>query len=262
MGKLLSVWLYTNYNKIFIFIRKELLPFLFFYAERVIILLQLESEGMLVLGIIRVLTTSDENVLEEHGKQMNEYLNINSDTFCIPDQWNGIYDVESERKALPKIVKLVKEMEESNKYSALTISCAADPALNQCRDNVTLPIIGAGSAGAYAASMIGNQIGVIGITEEVPENIGNILKTKFHSYRHEPSVRKTVDLFSEYSQAKLLNIVKSQVEKGADTILFACTGFSTIKLKKYIFNYLNVPVIDLVEAQAITFRLIEMGEKE
>src|SRR5699024_1151965 len=169
----------------------------------------------MMLGIIRVLTTNDKHVLYEHGNQMKESFHIETDTFCIPDQWSGIYDEESECISLPKIVTLAKEMEESNQFTAITISCAADPALQQVREEVSLPVIGAGSAGAYAASMVGDKVGIIGITEEAPVNMTELLKEKFYSYGHEPSIRKTVHLFSEDSQAKLLKLAERQIEQGA-----------------------------------------------
>lgn len=210
-----------------------------------------------MLGIIRVLTTENEKVLGEHGKKMDEFLHIQSETYCIDDQPRGIYDDVSEAIAVPKIVQLAKEMEAMKKYKALTISCAADPALQEVREEVTLPVLGAGSVGAYAAKMVGSKVGIVGITENVPENIQQVLAEKFHSYTFEPSLRDTVSLFSEDSKKKLLTIMQEVEKEGADVILFACTGFSTIQLKKYVETAIHVPVIDLVEAQAIAYQFIK-----
>ncbi|MBM7599117.1 Asp/Glu/hydantoin racemase [Virgibacillus halotolerans] len=209
-----------------------------------------------MLGIIRVLTTEDNDVLNEHSLLMKTHLNIASETRCIPGQWNGIYDEKTESIAESKIIKLAKEMESQRKYTALTISCAADPALNLVRKNIQLPVFGAGESGAYAASMVGNNVGIIGITEEAPLSITRILGEKYHSYAYEHSLRKTTDLFAEDAKEKLLTTIKGMVSGGADVILFACTGFSTISLKHYLNKYINIPVIDLVEAQAIAFKLI------
>lgn len=76
-----------------------------------------------MLGIIRVLTTDQDNILQEHSKKMEESYQIKSITRCIPSQPNGIYDDESEKEAIPKIVKLVEEMEKDESLEAITISC-------------------------------------------------------------------------------------------------------------------------------------------
>ena len=44
------------------------------------------------VGLIRVLTTEDEEVLQSHGKQIMEYFpELEVVTKCIPDQYEGIH---------------------------------------------------------------------------------------------------------------------------------------------------------------------------
>ncbi|WP_404455369.1 aspartate/glutamate racemase family protein [Virgibacillus necropolis] len=214
-----------------------------------------------MLGIIRVLTTEQDNILQEHSKKMEESYQIKSITRCIPAQPNGIYDAESEKKAIPKIVNLVQEMVKGESLDAITISCAADPALNEAREVVGVPVLGAGVSGAHAASMVGNSVGVIGIGGEPPIRLKEELGNRFHSYSFSPNLRKTTDLFSEGAKVELLEIANKVKQSGADVILFACTGFSTIRLKDFFVGKIDVPVIDLVEAQAIAYQLIE-GRKQ
>lgn len=210
-----------------------------------------------MLGIIRVLTTSDEGVLLEHGDRLKENFGFSTKTRCIPSQPNGIYDEQSEKIAIPKIVALAKKMAREVEIDALTISCAADPALEEARDAVNVPVLGAGICGAHAACMVGSNVAVIGITDQVPMGIKNELGDKFFSYSFATTLRKTTDLFQADAKEKLLHIAEEAIKAGADVILFACTGFSTIRLKDYLINYLNVPVIDLVDAQGIAYQLIE-----
>ncbi|KKI91494.1 hypothetical protein WQ54_14620 [Bacillus sp. SA1-12] len=209
-----------------------------------------------MLGIIRVLTTEDENILQEHGRKMHEYAEISSVSHCIPDQPNGIYDYLSEKEAIPKIVKLAKWMEGELNVKALTISCAADPAIEECRAAVNIPVLGAGSCGAHTACMVGSRVGVIGITGEPPSQIIKELGERYHSYIFSEKLRKTTDLFEKGAKGELLNAAKELIHSGADVILFACTGFSTIRLKDYFIQHVTVPVVDLVEAQAIAYQLI------
>lgn len=210
-----------------------------------------------MLGIIRVLTTHDNQVLQEHGKKMKDKFGIETETKSISDQPNGIYNDESEQKAIPKIIALAKDMSQDKKINAITISCAADPALQEIRKSVEMPVFGAGECGAYAASMVGSHVGVIGIKETPPPAVKNALGEKFHSYSFSPNLRKTTDLFSNHAKKQLLDIVKQLIESGADVILFACTGFSTIRLKRYLVEHIDIPIIDLVDAQAMAFNLLD-----
>ncbi|WP_257347422.1 aspartate/glutamate racemase family protein [Pseudalkalibacillus decolorationis] len=209
-----------------------------------------------MLGILRVLTTADENVLLEHGKKMHEFARVSSITHCIPNQPNGIYNDESEQEANPQIIKLAKWMEEELNVDAITISCAADPAIEECRAAVSIPVLGAGLCGAHTACMAGRKVGVIGITEESPGKIIKELGEHYHSYAFSKKLRKTTDLFAEDAKEELINVARGLIDSGADVILFACTGFSTIGLKDYFVQYLTVPIVDLIEAQAIAYQLI------
>jgi Asp/Glu/hydantoin racemase len=212
-----------------------------------------------VLGIIRVLTTENENILQEHGKVLQEVYSIDSVSDCIPGQPNGIYDSESEATAIPKIIELAKEMENERQVDAITISCAADPALKETRMQVNVPVLGAGICGAQAAGMVGDKVGIIGITDSPPEQMKGELGNRFYSYSYSPSHRKTTDLFKDDAKSELLKVARRVVENGADVILFACTGFSTINLKEYLNRHIDIPVIDLVEAQGIAYQLVKGG---
>ncbi|GGA91365.1 aspartate/glutamate racemase family protein [Ornithinibacillus halotolerans] len=214
-----------------------------------------------MIGIIRVLTTNQEDVLQEHGKRLQELYHLDSISRCIPSQPNGIYDDSSEEIAIPKIIELAKQMEDEGKVDVLTISCAADPALEEARRNVNIPVLGAGVCGAHAASMVGSKVGIIGITDKPPLRMKQELGEKYYSYSFSPTLRKTTDLFREDAKAELLRLVQNVVDTGADTILFACTGFSTIRLKDYLANQIAVPVIDLVEAQGIAYQIIKGGKQ-
>lgn len=209
-----------------------------------------------MLGIIRVLTTDNDDVLYEHAKMMHAYADVKSITQCILNQPNGIFDDESERIAIPKIVETAEQISKQHEVRAITISCAADPALEETRQAIDIPVISAGVCGVHAASMVGRKVGVIGITDVAPPNMVHELGEKFYSYSFSPNIRKTTDLFSKNAKEDLYHVIKDVVESGADVILFACTGFSTIHLKDYLKNRINIPIIDLVEAQAIGYQLI------
>src|SRR5699024_12647123 len=100
---------------------------------------------------------------------MKAFLNIDGRTECISSQWNGIHDKQTEKLATPKIVDLAEEMVHTNQFSALTVSCAADPALDVLREKQSIPIIGAGSSVANIAKAAGKKGEVMGNTNDVPD---------------------------------------------------------------------------------------------
>ncbi|WP_209123644.1 aspartate/glutamate racemase family protein [Alkalihalobacillus sp. BA299] len=208
-----------------------------------------------MLGIIRVLTTEDEAVLQEHSRMMKEEFNIDTVSRCIPEQWNGIHNDETLRLAMPKIEALVKSMVEQDGVSAVTISCAADPAVETSRNLVDVPVYGAGEVGAHTALMVSHKVGVLGITPEIPPNIAKILGHNLLDYTRPEGVSSTVDLLAEDAMSRAISACQELVNKGATSILFACTGFSTIGLKRELVKIVNVPIIDLVQAQAIAYSL-------
>src|SRR5690625_599640 len=172
-----------------------------------------------MLGIIRVLTTKDESILNEHGKLMDQFLGVKTVTNCIQDQPNGIYDDYSENVAIPKITNLAEEMIFSYDLEAISISCAADPALDETRKLLNIPVLGAGICGAHAAGMVGNKVGIIGITEEAPERMVAELGNLYYSHVYSPYIRKTTDLFTDGAKDELLRLGQQLVTQGANVIL-------------------------------------------
>ena len=59
------------------------------------------------VGLIRVLTCEDPEVLYSHQRQiMEKFPELEVETRCIPDQPEGIHSPELGRIAVPKIVNL------------------------------------------------------------------------------------------------------------------------------------------------------------
>lgn len=212
--------------------------------------------GETMLGIIRVLTSEDPKILQEHSALLKETHNISSISKCIPDQPNGIHDEKTEKLAIPKIKKLVKELVEEDHVDAVTISCAADPAVDSSRDLVDVPVLGAGRAGAILAATLGEKVGVIGITPKVPDTIKNVLGDRLIGHRQPKGVNKTTDLFADDFFERAEQASRELIEEGADVIQFACTGFSTVHLKDHLREVLDIPIVDLVEAQGVAYQLI------
>ena len=81
---------------------------------------------MYKVGVIRVLTTEDETVLNRHGKLLERYYPMFQVTSrCIPEQFEGVHDEETERQSIPKVVALAEEMYREG-FDAVIVSCAGD----------------------------------------------------------------------------------------------------------------------------------------
>ncbi|RFU70673.1 hydantoin racemase [Peribacillus saganii] len=203
-----------------------------------------------MIGVIRVFTTEREEIVEQHGKVITDLYGVKTVNKCIPDQPLGIFNDETEEIAVPKIVELGKSMEKEG-CSILVISCAADPAINELRKEVSIPVIGAGSAAALTALAIGEPVGVLGITDNPPAVIKNLLGDLLAGYASPEGVANTTDLMTPAGREKGIEAARSLLNQGAKVIVFACTGFSTIGLADVLRRELNVPIIDAVEAEGL-----------
>lgn len=208
-----------------------------------------------MIGVIRVFTTENKEVLEQHGKIISKRYDIPTVNECIPNQPLGIFNDETEELAIPKIISLGEKMEKDG-CKVLVISCAADPAIHELRKQVSVPVIGAGSAAALTGLAIGQPVGVLGITDSPPSVIKDLLGDLLVGYMRPEGVTNTTDLLTTSGREKGLNAAKALMEKGAKVILFACTGFSTIGLADVLREELNVPIIDAVEAEGLFASMI------
>ncbi|KAF9118808.1 hypothetical protein BGX30_004296 [Mortierella sp. GBA39] len=209
------------------------------------------NEGVIdLIGLIRVFTAKDNEVLQAHGNMIQEQFEVPVMSRSIPDQPLGIYDDASEEAALPKIVELGIQMEQEG-CRLLIVSCAADPGVRELRSRVSIPVIGAGSSAALVALSLGEPVGLMGITEGIPPVMKVLLDELIVGYSRPEGVTNTTDLMTEAGRQKALEGARSLVEKGAKAIVFACTGFSTIHFADVIRKELQVPVVDIVEAEGL-----------
>ena len=196
------------------------------------------------IGLIRVLTLNNEELLNLHGRLIEKaFPELRVVSKCIEDQPHGIYDQQSEEIAKPKILRLAKEFEEMG-VDAVIISCAADPAVKEARREIHVPVIGAGSAVASLALTQGRKVGVLNLTEETPEVIKEILGGNLVAEEHPKGVRNTLNLMTEEGKAAAIEAAKRLKEKGAEVIALGCTGMSTIKIAPVLEDAVGIPVID------------------
>ncbi|MEW6080654.1 MAG: aspartate/glutamate racemase family protein [Bacillota bacterium] len=203
------------------------------------------------VGLIRVLTVDDEEALNLHGAIIQEYLpQLRVISRCIPDQPCGIYDACTEREAIPKILQAGKDLRDEG-VMALIVSCAADPGVQALRRQVSIPVIGAGSAGASVALALGGPVGVLGITGEAPEAMARVLGQNLAGVARPEKVKTTLDLQAGGALEEVERAARGLVEGGARSIALACTGMTTCGAASHLAKRIDAPVVDPVLAAAL-----------
>lgn len=198
------------------------------------------------VGVIRALTTTDRRLLHSHGKLLHESFGFEVTSRCIPGQPSGVYNEESLRRAVPKVAELALAMAPG--VDALIISCAADPGLAEVRSLIDIPVIGAGSAAAAAALAFGSRVGVLGLKASVPGPISDTLGDRMVLIDGPESVETPegfllpAGIFDSLAAAQML------VDAGADVIVEASTGLTSIGMADVLRRRLGIPVIDPVVA--------------
>jgi Asp/Glu/hydantoin racemase len=203
------------------------------------------------VGLIRVVTLTDEKILNVHGRIIERlFPEIKVISRSIEDQPKGIYDKETEKKAIPKILRIAEEFEKEN-MDAIIISCAADPGVKEARRKLKIPVIGAGSAVASLSLSYGNRIGVLNLNEGTPEIIKDVLGSHLVAEEYPRNIRNTLDLMTNEGMEEALKALKRLLDKNIDVIILGCTGYSTIGFIEYARKITPKPMIDPVIATGI-----------
>ena len=203
------------------------------------------------VGLIRVLTVKDRELLNSHGRLIEAtFPDLRVISRCIEDQPQGIYDSETKRMAIPKIIELGKEMGKEN-IRALIVSCADDPGVCKLRRVFDIPVIGAGSSAACLSLSLGFRIGSLGITENAPQIMKEILDTHLVAETRPKGIRTSLDLTTERGKRNTIKAAEYLRTQGADVIALACTGYSTISIAKDLEKTVGLPVIDAVVAAGL-----------
>lgn len=196
------------------------------------------------VGLIRVLTTDDPEVLNLHGNLIMDYFpGLEVVTRCISGHPRGVFDQVTEEQAWPKVVALAQEMAAEG-LQAIIVSCAADPGVKQAREVVDVPVIGAGSSAAHVALSLSADVAALGITEDVPAVMAEVLGPALLAAGKPDGVETTVDLMSLQGKRAVLQAASELKLQGAQVLVLACTGMSTIGAAADIRRELNMNVVD------------------
>lgn len=211
-------------------------------------------------GVIRVLTNDSSEIINAHGDIISKLYGIECVNECIEDQPKGIYDESTELEAIPKIIELAKKMESSYKVDGIILSCAADPGLEQVRRAVSVPVVSAGSSVSHLAKSVSDKVGVLTIESGVPPSMKSVLGESLVASVKPEGIENTSDLFKKNAVEQSLSAVNELINKGAEVIIFACTGYITIGFDKLLREKYGVKVISPVTAEGNALALILRGE--
>ena len=213
------------------------------------------------VGLIRVLTTDDEELLQCHGRLIQQYFPmLEVQSRCIADQPEGIHDDETLALGAPKVVAMAKEMWEEG-FEAIIVSCAGDPGVAEARKVVPIPVIGAGESTAALCLFYGSRPAVLGITADVPAGYQRIFGDKIVDNARGKGVESVLDLMTPEGFAATEAEVLRQKELGADVIALSCTGMSTIQIAPALEEKSGIPVLDPVMSEGLV-TLVELVGRE
>lgn len=235
---------------------------------------------MFDIGLIRVLTTTDEALLNAHGVLLEKaYPGLRVESRCIPDQPEGIHSPAMEARAAPKIVELARTA--FARKDMIMVSCAEDPGVPQIRAALPgMPVIGAGEAAAALALKHSGRVGVVGITDEAPKAYIRMFGAPLYDAQGKrdvdasdaagpcslvanlrpDGVYSTLDLMNDEGRAACLASARTLRDKGAGVIALGCTGMATIGIASAMEQASGLPVIDPVLAMG-AFACFEAAKK-
>lgn len=202
------------------------------------------------LGIIRVLTTQDSTLLNSHGQVIAEEFGVDTVSRCISDQPHGVHSPNTFEQAAPKVAELARSMSAHDDVDAILLSCAADPGLESARASARVPVVGAGSSAACEAMGLGERIGVLDLTARTPLAVTSRLGDRLLTATVPDGVTESRDLLTDVGRRAARSGAADLVAQGADVVLLACTGMTTIGLRHHLEGDLEVPVVDAVLAGA------------
>lgn len=203
------------------------------------------------VGLIRVLTTQDQELLNLHGKLLEQYYPmLQVESRCIPDQPEGIHDDETMALGEPKVVELARQMWQEG-FEAIIVSCAGDPGVAQARKEIPIPVVGAGESTAALSLYYGSRPAALGITADVPAGYQRAFGDRLVASKRGKGVESTLDLMTPQGFAATVEAAGELKEMGADVIALSCTGMSTIQIAPALEKNLGIPVLDPVMCEGL-----------
>ncbi|WP_461865650.1 aspartate/glutamate racemase family protein [Thermococcus sp.] len=191
----------------------------------------------------------EEGIFE---KEVREYLSAHypNDAFEVLTLEKGpasIGNFTQKTLACSSVLELVDKLKNA---SAVLINCFADPCLFELRENLEVPVFGAGETTMHIASMLG-EFAVVGPGDNLI-SWTRIQAREYGVFDKLVSVRKIKLPVEEvlnnnqkvYEETK--NACLNAIGDGADVVVLGCTGFANIaeKLSREIWDEFKIPILE------------------
>ncbi|AEC51396.1 putative protein Asp/Glu racemase [Pyrococcus sp. NA2] len=182
------------------------------------------------------------------GEYIKKYFPM--DRLLVISLEEGPKTIESFTDKTLACSSLLNKLEPLKRADAIVINCFADPCLFELRENLSIPVFGAGETTMHVAAMLG-EFSVIG----PGSNISSWTRIQAREYGlfdklvsvHEIKfsvndiLNPTVEIYEATKKACI-----EAINEGADVIVLGCTGFMTIaeKLREEIWKEFQIPVLE------------------
>ena len=189
-----------------------------------------------------------ENLEDELSGYLKRYYP--NDNFAVLTLEDGPETIESFTHKTVACSRLLERLDDLKKARAVVLNCFADPCLFELRENLDIPVFGAGETTMHIAAMLG-EFSVIGPGDNMV-SWTRMQAREYGIFDKLISVRKirfSVKDILEADDALYTATKKACVEAiqdGADVVVLGCTGFITIaeRLKKEIWDEFGIPVLE------------------
>jgi len=155
--------------------------------------------------------------------------------------------------SIPGMLEVAKEYE--GQYNGIISACFGDPGIEPLRSAFGLPVVGILESAFHVASFTGNHFAVITPVKGSERRLRTFaglkgMEDKIHSVLYAGVSIPDLESGSAGAEEYVYTAGNEAVEKGADTLIFACAGMGWVVDK--IASRFDVPCIDPVQAAVKT----------
>ena len=196
------------------------------------------------VGLIRVISNLEQAQI--HGRILEQaFPMLVVSTRLIDGFPDGLYNKILEQQAVPEILKAAQTL--AAHVDVIAVSCAADPGVEELRQTLSIPVVGAGSSLGAVARASGMKVGFITITPYLPYAVVQAFQKDEVEWKQVAGVHRSSDLFGALDAT--IQTATELLKRGCRAIGLACTGFSTMGVATVLERtFSGVLVLDPVVA--------------
>jgi allantoin racemase len=188
----------------------------------------------------------------EYERDIRAYLGkyYPNDEFKVFALAEGPETIESFTQKTLACFRILERLDELKDASAVVVNCFADPCLFELRENLDIPVFGAGETTMHVAGMLGefsvispgdNAISWTRIQAREYGLFDKLISVKKVKFSVKDIIAGEEELYKATKEACI-----DAISDGADVVVLGCTGFTSIaeRLKEEIWNEYQIPVLE------------------